>query len=350
MNTPPEEQTPVQHTAQPTSEKMNSEQKSNGINETPRPEPLAISVLDSFGTDQEPSEEDLRTLRHIGSKIPIEAWIVAWFSGAERFAYYALQAPLQNYIQNPAKDFGRPGALGMGQPVATALNSLLRLVSFTTPVFAGVLADGHWGPYKTLLVSCGVYFTGILVLLLTSIPPAMNAGAGLGGLAGALVLIGIGVGGVKSSVAPFTADQVRVTGKQVKTLDSGERVIVDHEMTVRRVYSVFYWCGNLGALSGLASVTMEKYLGFWTSFLMSLAALASGASVLILARNRFFRRKPEVSFRAKLLSALGCAIKGGFNLDAALPAFQLEKHGRTVIWDNQYVEDLRQALKACRVW
>lgn len=86
---------------------------------------------------------------------------------------------------------------------------------------------------------------------------------------------------------------MRVTGKQIQTLDSGERVIVDHEVTVRRVYSIFYWCANVGALSGLASVTMEKYLGFWTSFLMSLVALASGTVVLILGRNRFcqwFRR------------------------------------------------------------
>lgn len=62
------------------------------------------------------------------------------------------------------------------------------------------------------------------------------------------------------------------------------------------------------------------------------------------------RRKPEASFRAKLLSALGCAIRGGFDLDSAMPAVQLEKHGRTVPWDDQYVEDLRQALQACRVW
>lgn len=62
------------------------------------------------------------------------------------------------------------------------------------------------------------------------------------------------------------------------------------------------------------------------------------------------RRKPEASFRAKLLSALACAVKGGFRLDAAEPAAQLEQYGRTVPWDDQFVEDLRQALQACRVW
>lgn len=61
---------------------------------------------------------------------------------------------IENYIQNPRHDFGRPGALGKGQSVATALNCFLRIVCFTTPLFAGVLADGHWGPYRTLVVSC----------------------------------------------------------------------------------------------------------------------------------------------------------------------------------------------------
>ncbi|KAM5341905.1 hypothetical protein ACJ41O_014936 [Fusarium nematophilum] len=330
-----EKESPGQPTAKPPSEKKIAEPNTNNVGDASPEEALDSSAASSPETDQEPSEEDLANLRHIGSKIPVEAWIVAWFSGAERFAYYALQAPLKLHPE-PCQRVWPPGCLG--------------LVSFTTPVFAGVLADGHWGPYKTLVVSCGVYFTGILLLLLTSIPPSLDAGAGLGGLIGAFILIGLGVGGVKSSVAPFTADQVRVTGKQVQTLDSGERVIVDHEVTVRRVYSIFYWCANVGSLSGLASVSMEKYLGFWTSFLMSLVALASGTLVLLLGRNRFFRRKPEASFRAKLLSALGCAIRGGFNLDSAMPAVQLEKHGRTVPWDDQYVEDLRQALQACRVW
>lgn len=61
-------------------------------------------------------------------------------------------------------------------------------------------------------------------------------------------------------------------------------------------------------------------------------------------------RKPEANFRKKLVNALSCAIKGGFDLNAATPRAQLEKHGRTVPWDDQYIEDLRQALQVCKVW
>ena len=42
----------------------------------------------------------------------------------------------------------------MGQSWASALNYSFMLISYTIPLFAGVLADGRWGPYKVLVVSC----------------------------------------------------------------------------------------------------------------------------------------------------------------------------------------------------
>lgn len=45
--------------------------------------------------DQSLSDEDLTSLRQIGGKVKAQVWLVAWFSGAERFAYYALQVPLR---------------------------------------------------------------------------------------------------------------------------------------------------------------------------------------------------------------------------------------------------------------
>lgn len=41
----------------------------------------------------EPTEQELATLRHIGDKIPISAWLVAVVELAERFTYYGLTGP-----------------------------------------------------------------------------------------------------------------------------------------------------------------------------------------------------------------------------------------------------------------
>jgi hypothetical protein len=45
------------------------------------------------------SEEDLRTLRRVSDKIPISAWLVVVVELCERFTYYGLSPPFQNYIQ-----------------------------------------------------------------------------------------------------------------------------------------------------------------------------------------------------------------------------------------------------------
>lgn len=97
MNPSSEKESPGQLTSEP-SEKTPS-QNTNGVinaSTTEAQAPPDSSAVSSPETDQEePSEDDLANLRHVSGKIPVEAWIVAWFSGAERFAYYALQAPLR---------------------------------------------------------------------------------------------------------------------------------------------------------------------------------------------------------------------------------------------------------------
>jgi hypothetical protein len=46
---------------------------------------------------------------------------------------------------------------------------------------------------------------------------------------------------------------------------------------------------------------------------------------------------------------LVCATKGKFRLDAAKPAYQAEKFGRAVSWNDSFVEEIRRGLIACRL-
>ena len=50
----------------------------------------------------EPTEEDWATLREVGDKLPTSAFLVIIIEFCERFTYYGLSGPFQNYIQNPA--------------------------------------------------------------------------------------------------------------------------------------------------------------------------------------------------------------------------------------------------------
>lgn len=84
---------------------------------------------------------------------------------------------------------------------------------------------------------------GLLILVTTSIPNSLSNGAGTGGFIAAIIVIGLGTGGIKSNVAPLIADQYRrrrmVVSNDPKT---GEKIIIDPAITIQRIYMVFYFC------------------------------------------------------------------------------------------------------------
>lgn len=71
----------------------------------------------------------------------------------------------------------------------------------------------------------------------------------------------------------------------IRTEKDGERIIIDPAITYQRIYMIFYWCINLGALSLMATPFMEKYKGFWTAFLMCFLVFNIGIAILVMRRN-----------------------------------------------------------------
>ena len=47
-------------------------------------------------------------------RLPLSAWLVIIIEGCERFAYFGLSGPLQNYLQNSRNDPLASGGLGSG--------------------------------------------------------------------------------------------------------------------------------------------------------------------------------------------------------------------------------------------
>lgn len=58
---------------------------------------------------------------------------------------------------------------------------------------------------------------------------------------------------------------------------------------------------------------------------------------------------PQGTILSKAAVALFYGARGGFKMDSARPLQQLEKHSRTVDWDDGFVDGLCRALLACRV-
>lgn len=107
--------------------------------------------------------------------------------------------------------------------------------------------------FRRRLASCGV-----LILFVTSFPVSLDSGAGLPGLIVALVLIGLGsvnflivwhtlfnridrFGGIKSNVSPLIAEQYSRKPLRTQTLENGEKVIIDPNLTIQTIYGRYYW-------------------------------------------------------------------------------------------------------------
>lgn len=51
-------------------------------------------------------------LRRVADSLPLSVWLIATIELCERFAYYGIAGPMQNYIQNSRHDPLVPGGIG----------------------------------------------------------------------------------------------------------------------------------------------------------------------------------------------------------------------------------------------
>jgi POT family len=196
-----------------------------------------------------------------------------------------------------------------------------------------------------------VYIVGLIVLLVTSLPVSLEHGAGLGGLIAAMIIIGLGTGGIKSNVSPLIAEQYRGTKQTIKTLKSGERVIVDPAVTIQRIYMIFYLCINIGSLSAIATTELELHIDFWAAYLLPTLMFLVGFIVVIAGRKYYVVRPPKGSIVIHAFKALWIGLVNKGNMDAAKPSYQQEYGGKhRISWNDQFIEEIKRALVACRVF
>lgn len=247
------------------------------------------------------TEEEIKTLRHVSDRVPSAAWIVILAGAAERATYFGIIAPwrtltrclsfglivgnpkltcfIENYMQNARDSSGTPGALGLGQSMATNIFNAFFLFSFLTPMLFALLSDIYVGRYKSLMAGLvyvestyrigaffprlkslfRLYLIGCLLLLLTSLPVALDRGAGLPGLILAMTFIGLGAGCIRATYFPFigtfspalevsssllsrfVGDQYVQKKPQLLRQKDGQCVIVDGTRTLQLLYNLYYW-------------------------------------------------------------------------------------------------------------
>lgn len=217
-----------------------------------------------------------------------------------------------------------------------------------------MIADQYLGKYKTILLFSGIYMTGLIILTCTSIPPAISAGSSFPGYIVAIIIIGLGTGGIKSNVSPLVAEQYRSKTPFVRTLKSGERVIVTPQATYQTIFNMFYWGINIGSLSAIATTELEKNVGFWPAFLLPTLVFIPCIIVVVLGRKRYVQTPPRGSVfveAGKLFYYAMFKVKGG--LEACKPSNLAVDHPDLLpkaTWDDIFVDELKRTFRACIVF
>lgn len=91
----------------------------------------------------------------------------------------------------------------------------------------------------TIQVAIFVAIAGHILLIVSAIPPMIDhPNAAVGIFAVGIVIMGMGAGGFKSNISPLIAEQYESKNPKqtIKVLKDGERVIVDPNLTIARIY------------------------------------------------------------------------------------------------------------------
>ncbi|RYO59985.1 hypothetical protein AA0113_g7223 [Alternaria arborescens] len=285
--------------------------------------------------------------------------------------HWKVTAPWQNYMEHPQhheKD-QTPGALNLGQTTATRIYCGFFIVYFTSPILIAPLADNHLGQYKTLLISLVIYTIGCIALVISSFPVMLDRGAGLPGLIIAMLLIAMGGGGTQVTMRSFIANQYTDrTSKKITLLTPQNRflkwsclakcfttslkeelVVIDSDITLQYIYNLYFWIGNVGALSAFPCVYIEKHHGFASAYALGLGCIVIALLMLVFGRKLFVNPPQEADVIVPAARVLSCAIRNGFRMKRADPIYQHTEKGKEVSWTVQFVDEITRALSACRV-
>jgi POT family proton-dependent oligopeptide transporter len=77
--------------------------------------------------------------------------------------------------------------------------------------------------------------------------------------------------------------------KYLPTSSKGERVIIDSEITLKFIYNLYFWIGNVGALSAFACVYIERHYGFAPSYALGLGCIVIALLMLVTGKKGFGR-------------------------------------------------------------
>ncbi|XP_010529172.1 PREDICTED: protein NRT1/ PTR FAMILY 5.2-like [Tarenaya hassleriana] len=199
----------------------------------------------------------------------------------ERMAYYGISSNLVIFMTTK-----------LHQGTVKSANNVTNWVgtSWLTPILGAYVADAHLGRYLTFVISCAIYFSGMLLLTLSVSLPSLKPPActvedcpkastlQLAVFFGALYTLAVGTGGTKPNISTIGADQ----------FDDFHPVEKSHKLSFFNwwMFSIFF--GTLFANTVL--VYIQDNVGWALGYGLPTMGLAISITIFLLG-TPFYRHK-----------------------------------------------------------
>ena len=212
------------------------------------------------------------------------------------------------------------------------------------------------GRFWTLHLAIGIATIAHVILVAASAPGVIvKPDAAFGVFIVGLLSLCVGCGFFKANVSPLLAEQNEDTRMRVE-VRKGKRVIVDPAVTNTRIFLYFYFCINIGALSGqIGMVYVENLHGFWQAFLIPTALFLLAPIVLWSQKKKYKLSPPTGSLLSKFLRMFRFAQKRSSfwkpDWEEAKPSNSpSEQRPSWMTYDDAWVDEVRRGLMACKVF
>jgi len=333
-----------------------------------------FSALDDEGNEApHPTEEEKQNLRYVAGKMPTIAYWLCFVEFAERASFYGVKPLFNNYVNRHlpvgGNGYGAPkkgtddtaGALGLGSSKASAVSQSFSMLVYALPVFFGWLADSKTGRYP--LIVWGVIVCGVshVIMVASGAPSLLSHGTAIAPFMISVYILAIGAAMFKPNISPTLLDQMPLTVPVVKTLKTGEKVILDPDATTERVMLWFYLLINIGAFTGVATAYSEKYVGWWLAFFIPLVLYLPLLPLLYFLKKRLILHPPAGSDLGKSCRIIGICFKRAGALAAVKKGSGFWNHAKPSViaqssqpmdvpWDDHFVDDVSRACQACGIF
>ncbi|KAF2718692.1 H+/oligopeptide symporter [Polychaeton citri CBS 116435] len=139
-------------------------------------------------------------------------------------------------------------------------------------------------------------------------------------------------------------------GTRLTTLKSGEVVVVDEKLTTARIFMWYYRAANIGCLSALIVVNVEKAASFWLAYLIPLIMFLIVLAVFVAFSHKITKLPPQgspVLDASNTEKSLGNAKPSVLRENQRLHLYQF---AHSEVYTDTHVEQVKSGRLACKLF